>query len=138
MINIDNRTDAKYDFSLLEAIHTLLTKKEVELILTDDTEIQELNREYRGIDKATDVLSFPIEETPFMPLGTIVISRDKVEEKAQELGHSAEDELALLYLHGLLHLLGYDHEVDEGQMRRKEAEIIQQVGLPNSLILRTE
>jgi probable rRNA maturation factor len=115
-----------------------LTQKEVELILTDNSEIRQLNRKYRGIDKATDVLSFPLEETPFMPLGTIVISKDKVEEKAAEYGHSAEDELALLYLHGLLHLLGYDHEVDEGEMRSKEAEIIQKLGLPNSLILRME
>ncbi len=138
MITIENRTDAEYDLSLLHTIHTLLTEKEVELIITDNREIQEFNRTYRGIDKATDVLSFPLEAAPLMPLGTVVISRDKVEEKAHELGHSAEEELALLYLHGLLHLLGYDHEVDGGQMRRKEAEIIRSVGLPESLILRTE
>jgi probable rRNA maturation factor len=84
------------------------------------------------------VLSFPLEDVPHMPLGTIVISVDKVKEKALELGHSEEDEFTLLFIHGLLHLLGYDHEVDDGEMRLKEKEIIKTFNLPDSLILRNE
>ena len=136
MISIDDRVKSGYDFSVLEKIHTLLSDREVEFIITDDDEIKELNAQYRGIDKSTDVLSFPLEEIPFMPLGTIVVSIDKIKEKAQEFGHTQEDELSLLFIHGLLHLLGYDHEKDEGQMREKEAEIIKGFDLPNSLILR--
>ncbi len=138
MIDVDDRVGAGYDLSLLEKIHKKLTDREVELILTDNAQIQLLNKDFRMIDKPTDVLSFPLEDVPFAPLGTIVISVDKVIEKAAELGHLEEEELALLYLHGLLHLLGYDHEQDEGEMRRKEAEIIHSLGLPDSLILRTE
>ncbi len=136
MISIDDRVKSGYDFSVLEKIHTLLSDREVEFIITDDDEIKELNAQYRGVDKATDVLSFPLEEIPFMPLGTIVVSIDKIKEKAHEFGHTQEDELSLLFIHGLLHLLGYDHEKDEGQMREKEAEIIKGFDLPNSLILR--
>ncbi len=136
MIMTDNRTEIEYDLSLAERIHRMLTTKPTELILTDDEAIRALNREYRQVDKATDVLSFPLEAAPMMPLGTIVISVDRVREKASELGHSEEEELALLYLHGLLHLLGYDHECDSGEMRAKEEEIILALGLPKSLILR--
>ncbi len=136
MITTDNRTETEYDLALPERIHRMLTTKPTELILTDDEAIRVLNREYRQVDKATDVLSFPLEAAPMMPLGTIVISVDRVREKASELGHSEEEELALLYLHGLLHLLGYDHECDSGEMRAKEEEIILALGLPKSLILR--
>ncbi len=137
MIEVDDRVGAGYDLALPEKIDALLTDREVELILTDNAEIAQLNREYRNVNKPTDVLSFPLEDVPFAPLGTIVISVDKVTEKAAELGHREEEELALLYLHGLLHLLGYDHECDEGQMREKEAEIIRMLGLPESLIERS-
>ncbi len=136
MILPDDQIKSGYDISLLEPIYSALTQKDVELVLVDNSAIRELNRQYRGIDKPTDVLSFPLEDVPHMPLGTIVISVDKVREKAAELGHTEEDELALLFIHGLLHLLGYDHEVDEGQMRLKEREMIQRFGLPESLILR--
>ncbi len=73
-----------------------------------------------------------------MPLGSIVISADLVKEKATEFGHNAEDELSLLFIHGLLHLLGFDHEVDNGEMRDKEKDIIVNFSLPSSLIVRTE
>ncbi len=136
MISIDDRVDCGLDFSNLKKINKSLSDREVELIITDDKEIKELNSQFRGIDKATDVLSFPLEEAPFMPLGTIVVSIDKIKEKAQEFGHTQEDELALLFIHGLLHLLGFDHEKDDGLMRKKEAEIIKGFDLPKSLILR--
>jgi len=136
MILTEDRVNSGYDFASLDAVCDLLTDKDVELIVTDSDDIQILNREYRGIDKPTDVLSFPLEDVPFMPLGTIVINIDKVKEKSKELGHSESDELTLLFIHGLLHLVGYDHETDNGEMRRKEREIIESFNLPKSLILR--
>jgi len=83
-------------------------------------------------------LSFPYEDMPFTPLGSIVISSFHVEEKAKEFGHSTDDEFSLLFIHGLLHILGYDHEVDNGEMRDKEEEIIVKFNLPKSLIVRTQ
>ena len=73
-----------------------------------------------------------------MPLGSIVISIDTAKKEAEEFGHSIEDEIKLLFIHGLLHLLGYDHEIDNGEMRAKEAEIIEKFNLPKSLIVRNE
>jgi probable rRNA maturation factor len=115
-----------------------LTDKDIELIITTNDEIKEINKEYRNVDKPTDVLSFPYEEMPMSPLGSIVISSEFVEAKAQEFGHSVNDELLLLFIHGMLHLLGYDHEVDNGEMRYKEKELIEKFNLPNSLIVRTQ
>ncbi len=138
MILVDDRVKTDYDFSILEQILEGLSDRDVEFIITDDDEIRRLNAEFRGIDKATDVLSFPLEEIPFMPLGTIVVSIDKIRQKAQEFGHSGEAEVTLLFIHGLLHLLGYDHEVDNGEMRKREKEIIQEHDLPDSLILRND
>jgi probable rRNA maturation factor len=144
IIDLDNQTSLNVDIDALEAIAQSLTNREIELIITDNESIRELNREYREKDKPTDVLSFPLE-TPFteqsvfdIPLGTIVISADYVKEKANTYGHTEQDELKLLFIHGLLHLLGYDHETDEGEMRQKEREIIEQFGLPSSLIIRND
>jgi len=138
MIDIDNRTDFRPDTAAVERIAADLTQKDIELVICDDEAIRELNRQHRGIDRATDVLSFPYEEMPMAPLGSVVISADRVRAGAGEHGHTAEEEFALLFLHGLLHLLGYDHETDDGEMRRKEQEIIEARGLPHSLIVRTE
>ncbi|WP_457606233.1 rRNA maturation RNase YbeY [Nitratifractor sp.] len=139
MITLSNETDRIFSTSLPQRIATELTDREIELILCDDEAIRELNLEHRGIDRPTDVLSFPLEESlPGMPLGSIVISVDRVEEMARALGHSPDEEFLLLFIHGLLHLLGYDHETDEGEMRAKEAELIRRYGLPESLIIRTE
>lgn len=137
MIELENRTEKNYDFELIENIANHLSEAEIELILTDNDEIAEINREFRGIDKATDVLSFPSDPFPGAPLGSIVISVDKVESVATELGHSENDEIALLFIHGMLHLMGYDHEVDNGEMRAKEIELIERFNLPKSLIVRT-
>lgn len=137
MIELDNRTEKTYETSRLETICDALTPLEVELIFTHNDEIADINRDFRGIDKPTDVLSFPSDPFPGAPLGSIVISVDKVSAVAKELGHSEDDELALLFIHGLLHLLGYDHEVDNGEMRAKEVELIEKFNLPKSLIVRT-
>jgi len=173
-------------------------------------EMRQLNAQTRGIDKTTDVLSFPLDPAAFASfgedlskensahensggkilnaanfasentsaanaasknsntinsknsedessddenlknenfdggnfapalLGSVVINLDLVELKAAQLGHGRDDETALLFTHGMLHVLGYDHENDDGQMRAKECEIIEKFRLPKSLIVRTE
>ena len=138
MIDFENRTDYDFDIQNLNEIYKFLTDKDVELILTDDNEIQELNKIHRQKDKPTDVLSFPLENIPGMPLGSIVISIDTAKKGAEEFGHSIEDEIKLLFIHGLLHLLGYDHETDNGEMREKEKEVIEKFNLPKSLIIRND
>ena len=195
---------------ILDAIAAELGGGSVELIFVRGEEMRQLNAQTRGIDKATDVLSFPLDpaafagfgedlskensehensgdensytansasentsagnsasknsntinsensesENPndenlknenfgggnFAPalLGSVVINLDLVELKAAQLGHGTDDETALLFTHGMLHVLGYDHESDDGQMRAKECEIIEKFRLPKSLIVRTE
>ncbi len=144
MIDLDNQTTLAVDLEALEKIADALSNKEVELIITDDATIQKLNAEHRGKNKPTDVLSFPME-APFteqsifgMPLGSIIIAESFVKEKAAEFGHSTQDELSLLFIHGMLHLLGFDHENDHGEMRMREKELIEAFDLPKSLIVRTE
>ena len=84
MIEFDNRTLLEIDIDILENIAQSLTKKEIELIITNNEEIREINKEFRSIDKDTDVLSFPFEEMPLAPLGSIVISANHIEDKAKE------------------------------------------------------
>lgn len=137
MVELDNQTNLKIDIELLENISNCLTSKDIELLIVENKQIQELNKQHRNKDSATDVLSFPLEfDFPNMPLGSIIISSDYVEEKAKEYGHTIEDETTLLFIHGLLHLLGFDHEVDNGEQRSKEEELIKKYNLPNSLIVR--
>ncbi len=138
MISCENKTSISHPEALLEDIAAYLSDKEVELILTDDAEIQEVNLAHRDKDSATDVLSFPLEEMEGFPLGSIMISVDKATQVASELGHDVADEIALLFIHGMLHLLGYDHEVDNGEMRQKEQEVVTHFNLPNSLIVRND
>jgi probable rRNA maturation factor len=138
MIELDNRTLLKINENLLNEITKFYTSKDIELIITDDAEIKTINTEFRSIESPTDVLSFPYEDMPMSPLGSIIISADHVEQKAKELGHSFEDETALLFIHGLLHLLGFDHEIDDGEMRSEELKLIQKFNLPDSLIVRTQ
>ena len=121
---------------LLEQIADFLGAGDVELVFVNDDEMRKINREQRGIDKATDVLSFPYEQVSGGLMGSVVISTDTANRVAGELGHSIECEIALLFLHGILHILGYDHEIDDGQMREKEKEVIEHFSLPDSLIIR--
>jgi probable rRNA maturation factor len=144
IIDLDNQSTLAIDLGTLEKIAKTLTKQSIELIVTDNAHIANLNAAHRGKSEPTDVLSFPMQRAfegvvlEGMPLGSIVISEAFVREKAAAFGHSEEAELTLLFIHGLLHLLGYDHEVDEGEMRAKEREIIEAFALPSSLIIRTE
>ena len=121
---------------LLEQIADFLGAGDVELVFVNDDEMRKINREQRGINKATDVLSFPYEQVSGGLMGSVVISTDTASRVASELGHSIECEIALLFLHGVLHILGYDHEIDDGQMRGKEKEVIEHFNLPDSLIIR--
>nr|WP_314071785.1 rRNA maturation RNase YbeY [uncultured Campylobacter sp.] len=195
---------------ILDAIAAELGGGSVELIFVRGEEMRQLNAQTRGIDKTTDVLSFPLDPAAFAGfvgnlneensahknsddknqnaansasentgaansasknsntmnsensegessgdenlknenfdggnfapalLGSVVINLDLVELKAAQLGHGRDDETALLFTHGMLHVLGYDHESDDGQMRAKECEIIKKFRLPKSLIVRTE
>jgi len=137
-IVFENSTNYTIDLTLVESIASFLTDKEIELIFTSNEEIQEINFNTRGKDTPTDVLSFPYDEMPHVPLGSIVISSNFVDEKSKLYKHSFEHEFALLFIHGILHLLGYDHEIDSGEHRIKEEELISHFNLPKSLIVRTE
>jgi len=136
-IVFENNTEFKIDLTLINEITESLSEKEIELIFTTNDEMQEINLNTRGIDKATDVLSFPYDDMPNVPLGSIVISANFVEEKSILYNHSFQDEFTLLFIHGILHLLGYDHEIDNGEHRDKEEELINKYNLPKSLIIRT-
>ena len=137
MIELENNTNLEIDISNLENIANTLTKKDIELVVVNNEEMRLLNKEHRNIDKATDVLSFPMDfDFPNMPLGSIVVSTDFVEEKSKEYGHTFNEEFSLLFIHRILHLLGYDHEVDNGEHRNKEEELIKEFNLPDSLIIR--
>ncbi len=112
---------------------------EVSLVFTDSETVRQLNRDYRGVDKPTDVLAFymlpqrGVDSSFALPpdgvtrLGEVVISYPQAIEQAKEQGHSPERELALLIIHGILHLLNYDHEEpeEESEMREKERELLE-------------
>lgn len=156
-IQIEYETKEDWDVDYRPIIETIVLaaldyekcpyEAEVNVLLTDNEEIRRLNREFRSIDRETDVLSFPMGdfETPsdferleeqaedyFNPetgellLGDIVISVDKVEEQAEKYGHSRERELAFLVAHSMLHLCGYDHMEEEERlvMEKKQEEIL--------------
>ena len=116
----------------------------INITLTNNEEIHIINKQYRDVDRPTDVLSFPMYERDEIPelrkkdnifaeeiLGDIIISIPKVKEQAEEYGHSFERELAYLTTHGMLHLLGYDHMIDEEkeQMRKREEEILEKLNI---------
>ncbi|MCW5983375.1 MAG: rRNA maturation RNase YbeY [Bryobacteraceae bacterium] len=105
-------------------------------LLTDDRELKRLNSQFFNKSYPTDVLSFP-EADPEAPfLGEMAISVERAAEQARECGHTVEQEIGILMLHGALHLLGMDHERDRGQMKRIEIRWRQKLGLPPGLIER--
>ena len=111
----------------------------VEVLLAGDATLRRLNREFRGKDKATDVLSFPAAaEYAGESAGDLAISLHTAARQAREHGHSLRDEVRVLLLHGLLHLNGMDHETDRGEMATREAELRAELRLPNGLIARVE
>jgi len=157
MIETDIQIDARFqnaiDALLIEqAIAAALASEgavgaiEVSVLVTDDATLHQLNRDYRGVDAPTDVLSFADNQEsdaaptafvrpPDVPryLGDLAISYERVVAQAAEYGHSRARELAFLTVHGILHLLGYDHErgvADQAAMRAREEVIMKQLGLP--------
>jgi probable rRNA maturation factor len=112
---------------------------EVDVLLAGDRVLRRLNREFRGKDKATDVLSFPASpELAGVHAGDLAISLETAQRQAEEHGHSLRDEVRVLLLHGLLHLYGMDHEIDRGEMAAREAELRSQLRLRSGLIARVE
>lgn len=111
----------------------------VSIALVDDRVSRRLNREHRGKDMATDVLSFPVGPQapgPRPVLGDLAIATGVARRQARQHGHALNTELRILALHGLLHLLGYDHEQDDGRMAKAEARLSRRAGLPPALIAR--
>jgi probable rRNA maturation factor len=107
----------------------------ITVAIVPDARVQALNRRFRRKDKPTDVLSFPADERGY--LGDVVIASGVATRQAHEAGHSLRTELRVLALHGLLHLLGYDHETDDGRMARVERRLRSKGGLREGLIERT-
>ena len=119
------------DAALRYEHHTERT--EVSITFTDDEGIHLLNRQYRHVDRPTDVLSFPMDEPDV--LGDIVISLERAAAQAEEYGHSFQRETAFLCVHSMLHLMGYDHEIspeDETDMFTRQEQILTEMGLPRT------
>ena len=122
----------------IDAENIDVDRSEISVTFVDMEEIHQLNRDYREVDSPTDVLSFPqfddlndLPEEGEIALGDVVICKDKAEEQAQEFGHSFEREIIYLFVHSVLHLLGYDH-MDEDEkkiMRRQEEAVMEQLGI---------
>ncbi|MGL5207593.1 MAG: rRNA maturation RNase YbeY [Acidaminococcaceae bacterium] len=122
-------------------LHGLGEHEEVDITIVTDEEIHALNRDYRNVDRATDVLSFALDEDGGEPeliggpevhlLGDIIISAETAARQAEEFGHGLEREIVYLAVHGLLHLLGYDHmqEEDKAVMRAREEEALREIKL---------
>lgn len=137
-ISVINETETDVDLELLKkvALYTLEYEKvdngQASIIIVDNTRIKKINKEYRNIDRETDVISFALEddntfvEIPIRVLGDIYISIDKAKRQACEYGHSLKREICFLTVHGMLHLLGYDHmhEDEEKIMFQKQEDIL--------------
>jgi probable rRNA maturation factor len=108
----------------------------VDVLLADDATLRNLNKTFRHKNKATDVLSFPAAENLDDHAGDLAISLDTAARQAAAFGHSLRDEVRILLLHGLLHLSGLDHEIDDGEMAAREGELRRELRLPVTLIER--
>ena len=142
-IAIINETDKNVDTDLLNKVADYALKSEnvdngiVNIIIVDNDRIKCINKDYRNKDKETDVISFALEdddtfiELPVRVLGDIYISIDKVKSQASDYGHSEKREICFLVVHGILHLLGYDHmnESDEKNMFSKQDKILDELGI---------
>ena len=144
-VTIYNKTDEEFTYSdIIEKVVNKafetedIKKASCSIIIVDNTFIHKLNKEYRGIDRVTDVISFALEDDKSMIipddirlLGDIYICLDKAKEQAKEYGHSLERELCFLAVHGIYHLLGYDHENEEDAkiMLKKQEEVLMEYGI---------
>jgi probable rRNA maturation factor len=130
-------TESALDRFVARARRAAGLKGTVNVLLTSSTEMKSLNRRFRGKDKPADVLSFPAEPDARKQLaGEIAISAEIASQNARALGHSPAEEVKILVLHGVLHLRGYDHECDNGQMARREKQLRARLHLPLGLIER--
>lgn len=141
MIYIDNQQDFLESALLERAARFTLDLQpdsataDITLVLTDDQQLRELNRDYLGVDAPTDVLSFPASEsdpeTGATYLGDILISIPRAAQQAQAAGHPLEAEVQLLVVHGVLHLLGHDHAgaEDKARMWNEQAKVLERLGL---------
>lgn len=155
-LDIDENSPYKQQLEklLLEILNLGLIKGDfshcsLEVVFVDSKTMREINRTHRGKDSTTDVLSFPLEcdfdfqsldsTAPFERLlGSIVINTELAKAMSESYNHTLIDEISLLFIHGFLHILGYDHEVDNGEQRALEQRIIESIGLKQSLIVRVQ
>jgi probable rRNA maturation factor len=121
---------------LASAVEALGLTGEFSVLLTGDEQLRAWNLQFRGQDKPTDVLSFPALAETGRGGGDVAISLETASIQAAEHGHTLQMEVKILILHGLLHLAGYDHERDQGQMRRREVRLRKQFDLPAGLVER--
>jgi probable rRNA maturation factor len=124
-LKLDTEAWSTFANTALDAIGKSETSATIAFV--SDKRIRELNRQFRGVDKATDVLSFPAEEES--NLGDIAVSVDTARSQAKENGLTLKDEISQLILHGLLHLCGHDHETDNGEMNRLELKLRRRLGI---------
>ena len=124
-LKLDTKAWSDFAATALDAIGK--SKSSATIAFVSDKRIRELNRQFRGVDKATDVLSFPAEEE--FNLGDVAVSVDTAAVQAKENGLTLNNEIAQLILHGLLHLSGYDHETDNGEMNRLELQLRRRLGI---------
>jgi probable rRNA maturation factor len=127
---------------LLRASRLVRLRGTVNVLVTNNSELRSLNSRFRGKDKPTDVLSFPAQILATghtkQVAGDLAISADIARDNARRLGHSLASEIKILALHGILHLAGFDHEQDNGEMARKETRLRRQLKLESGLIERTQ
>ena len=121
-----------------DVLRALKLRGEVDVLLASDATIAAMNTRFRRKNIATDVLSFPTSEDSAGIAGDLAISVDTAARQAAEQGHALVTELKILLLHGAMHLAGFDHEVDNGDMRRKETALRKKFGLPGGLIERAQ
>lgn len=126
-LKVDTRTWADFAEKALDAIGK--DGSSATIAFVSDTAIRKLNQQFRGVDKATDVLSFPADGPDELNLGDIAISVETAASQAKENGLAFDEEIAQLILHGLLHLSGYDHESDNGEMNTLELKLRRQLGI---------
>lgn len=145
MLDLINRTSWDFNVDLLHNVSRYICCRPVEVLVVGSEEMRTLNFMHRKRNYPTDVLSFPLADfglepgvSSNIPLGSVVICFDVAQEAALRYGHTLEQEFALLFIHGILHLMGYDHEVDGGEHREEEENLVAHFGLPKSLIVRNE
>jgi probable rRNA maturation factor len=129
-------TESTLERFVTRARKVVRLKGGVDVLVTSNVEMRRLNRQFRRKDKPTDVLSFPAEANSVLA-GEIALSAEIAARNARALGHSTAEEVKILVLHGILHLRGYDHERDDGQMARLEKQLRASLRLPCGLIERT-